>query len=158
MPARLPATQEEYATRMEAAVAGRVGAGRYELWFRQHVRFVAGPDGLMVSVTSLHFREWLPQSFGREIEAAAAEVFGRPTPVRFEVEEPVENLSELEKPVNPAVNLFGERLDTLGCFALSGGLTEASGQSDDLLVGPELGQEPQQLVHDGPFLGLDLVE
>src|SRR5262245_30453579 len=113
VPARTSVTQEEYATRMEAAVAGRVGAGRYELWFRQHVKFLAGPDGLTVGVTSVHFREWLPQSFGREIEAAAAEVFGRPTPVRFEVAEP----EGAPVPADPgtkessAVNLFGERLD-----------------------------------------------
>jgi chromosomal replication initiator protein len=98
---------------MEAAVAGRVGAGRYELWFRQHVKFRAGPDGLTVGVSSLHFREWLPQSFGREIEAAAAEVFGRPTPVRFELvePEPAESSDESDRPTTPAVNLFGERLD-----------------------------------------------
>ncbi|HEY2787589.1 MAG TPA: DnaA/Hda family protein [Fimbriiglobus sp.] len=113
MPARLPVTQEEYATRMEAAVVGRVGAGRYELWFRQHVRFIAGPDGLTVGVSSLHFREWLPQSFGREIEAAAAEVFGQPTPVKFEVEEQLEPPPPPDptKPAAAKVNLFGERVE-----------------------------------------------
>src|SRR5262245_13783115 len=94
VPARQPVTQEECATRMEAAVAGRVGAGRYELWFRQHVRFVAGTDSLTIRVSSLHFREWLPQSFGREIEAAAAEVFGRPVSVTFEIESAPEPTAE----------------------------------------------------------------
>ncbi len=114
MPARPLVTQEEYATRMEAAVVGRVGAGRYELWFRQHVRFIAGPDGLTVGVTSLHFREWLPQSFGREIEAAAAEVFGKPTPVKFEVEESLAAppTADSAKPSAPKVNLFGDRVES----------------------------------------------
>jgi chromosomal replication initiator protein len=97
---------------MEAAVAARVGVGRYELWFRRHVRFVAGPDSLTIRVTSLHFREWLPQSFGREIDAAAAEVYGKPTPVLFDVDEPppAEEPSETPTP-KPAVNLFGEKVE-----------------------------------------------
>lgn len=94
-------------------MVGRVGTGRYELWFRQHVKFTAGPDGLTVLVSSLHFREWLPQSFGREIESAAAEVFGKPTPVRFEVAESAEPKAA-EPPSGPGptkLNLFGERID-----------------------------------------------
>lgn len=72
--------------RMEAAVAERIGAARYQLWFQSHTAFVPGLDELCVAVPTLQFREWLEETYAEPIRAAAAAVFGPDVPVQFVVD------------------------------------------------------------------------
>ena len=84
-PASPPST-DAFARRMESAVADRIGPARYQLWFHKHAVFVPTPGELIVAVPTQHFQDWLGQTFAAPVVAAAAEVLGADTPVRFVVE------------------------------------------------------------------------
>jgi len=81
-----PPNQDAFARRLEDALTARIGAARYELWFRRHTAFVPAGRELVVAVASAHFQEWLEQTFAAAVRAAAGEVFGGPAKVRFVVD------------------------------------------------------------------------
>lgn len=105
---------DAFARRMAAAVSARVGAARYRLWFEAHATFVASNGELHVVVPTAHFQEWLAQTFGDAVTAAAEEVFAKPVPVRFVVDPVlfgVQSAPEAPTPAGsprPQKNLFGE--------------------------------------------------
>lgn len=86
MSVRPPPSTDTFARRMAAAVSARIGAARFALWFDKHTAFVPTPGELLVGVPNAHFQEWLGQTFADAVTAAAADVFGKPVPVRFVVD------------------------------------------------------------------------
>lgn len=83
---RSSASMDVFARRMEAALVARIGSARYHLWFPRHTQFVPAGRELVIGVASSHFHEWLEQTFGVALRAAAEDVYGGPTPVRFVVD------------------------------------------------------------------------
>ena len=78
---------ETLAIRMEAALVERISGPRFRMWFHDHAKFVSSGRELLVVVASHQFQEWLEQTFGEAVRAAAGSVYGRSTPVRFVVDE-----------------------------------------------------------------------
>ena len=68
------------------AVAARVGAARYGLWFADHVRFVRLGREVVVATRTDGSRDWLEGTFGEAVRTAATEVCGSPTPVKWVVD------------------------------------------------------------------------
>lgn len=98
------------ARRLEAAVAARIGSARFALWFQGHARFLPSADRITVGVPNAHFQEWLGQTFGSAVEAAAGEVYGIAVPVVFSViPTAFEEAATKEALRQPGPNLFGER-------------------------------------------------
>jgi chromosomal replication initiator protein len=84
---KLPAeTAVGFEQRLAAAIAQRISEGRFNLWFRDHTRFVHLGDSVVIGVPNLYFQEWLQGTFGSEVRAAAAEVVGSPIAVRFAID------------------------------------------------------------------------
>jgi chromosomal replication initiator protein len=72
--------------RFAEAIARRISEPRYNLWFRDHTKFVPVGDGVVVGVPNLYFHDWLQKTFGADVRAAAAEVFGANVNVRFAID------------------------------------------------------------------------
>ncbi len=72
--------------RLADAVSARVGAARFNLWFAGHARFVSLGSEIVVVARNESCRDWLEHTFGEAVRAAATEVCGRPTPVRWVVD------------------------------------------------------------------------
>ncbi len=68
------------------AVAARIGAARFTLWFAGHARFVGLGSELVVVARNDSCRDWLEHTFGEAVRAAAAEAAGAPLPVRWAVD------------------------------------------------------------------------
>lgn len=69
------------------AVAARVGAARFGLWFAGHARFVPLGSEVVVVVRTRHTQDWLEATFGTAVREAAAEVYGPGTGVKWVVDE-----------------------------------------------------------------------
>jgi chromosomal replication initiator protein len=78
--------EREVVAALEEAIAQRIGAPRYKLWFAGHTRFVWGPERVTVGVPNRHFEEWLQKTFHPAVSEAAAEVFGGPMEVCFRID------------------------------------------------------------------------
>jgi chromosomal replication initiator protein len=72
--------------RLAAAIARRIGERRFNLWFRDHTKFVHTGDAVVVGVPNLYFHDWLQKTFGPHVRAAAAEVLGDAVAVRFAID------------------------------------------------------------------------
>lgn len=72
--------------RLADAIARRISEPRYNLWFRDHTRFVPVADGLVVGVPNQYFQDWLQKTFGADVRSAAAEVLGGKAAVRFAID------------------------------------------------------------------------
>ncbi len=72
------------------AVAARVGAGRFNLWFLGHARFVTQGGAVVVAARNRHTQEWLEHTFGSSVREAVAEVCGAGTAVRWVADAPEE--------------------------------------------------------------------
>jgi chromosomal replication initiator protein len=72
--------------RLADAIARRISPPRYNLWFRDHTRFVPVGGGVVIGVPNLYFHDWLQKTFGADVRAAAAEVFGPGAVVKFAVD------------------------------------------------------------------------
>ena len=92
VPAPLPPDR-----RLAAAVSARVGAARFALWFQGHARFVCGGGGVTVAVRNQQCQDWLEHTFGESVRAAAAEVCGGGTPVRWVID-----AAKLDQTAEPA--------------------------------------------------------
>jgi len=68
------------------AVAARIGAARFTLWFVGHTRFVGLGSELVVVSRNESTRDWLEHTFGEAVRAAATEAAGAPLPVRWAVD------------------------------------------------------------------------
>jgi chromosomal replication initiator protein len=74
---------DEIDTALAQVLCRRIGEPRYNLWFAGKTRFLVHDDHLAVGVANLFLQDWLHQTFEADVRAAAAEVLGRPTAVRF---------------------------------------------------------------------------
>lgn len=84
-PASLSNT-DSFASRLAAAVAEKIGASRYELWFAKHTLFELGSGEVRIGVRNEHFQEWLSNTFQQPLQEAVAELLGKPLPMRFVVD------------------------------------------------------------------------
>jgi len=83
----LPAeTDVGFEQRLAAAIARRVSEPRFNLWFRDHTKFIHLGDAVVVGVPNLYFHDWLQKTFGADVRAAAAEVLGEAVTVRFAID------------------------------------------------------------------------
>ncbi len=91
MPARpLPtpnSTSAPLDQRLADAVAARVGAARFGLWFAGHARFVPLGREVVVAVRNQHSQDWLEHTFGAAVKEATIEVCGAGTVVKWVVDE-----------------------------------------------------------------------
>jgi chromosomal replication initiator protein len=71
---------------LAAAVSARVGAARFTLWFQGHARFVCLGGEVVVAVRNEQCRDWLEHTFGEAVRAAAVEVCGNRTTVRWVID------------------------------------------------------------------------
>lgn len=87
MQSKLPAESAVgFEQRLAAAIAHRISEARFNLWFRDHTRFVHLGDTVVVGVPNLYFQDWLQGTFGAEVRAAATEVIGAPIAIRFAID------------------------------------------------------------------------
>ena len=82
-----PAAVPPSAQALVTAVAARVGAARFGLWFEGHARFVSLGSRVVVATRNAHSREWLEHSFGDAVKAAVAEVCGAGVAVQWAVDD-----------------------------------------------------------------------
>lgn len=78
-------TQDVQVSRLAEAIAQRVGAQRYKVWFHNSTRLDLKHDALEIVVPNDFISEWINQHFKRTIQEAASEVLGCSLPVRFNV-------------------------------------------------------------------------
>ncbi|MBX9679503.1 MAG: chromosomal replication initiator protein DnaA [Gemmataceae bacterium] len=64
----------------------RIGAPRYDLWFKDKTKFVCGNDRLTVGVPNVFYQDWLQKTFVEDIRAVALEVLGRKMNVVFVID------------------------------------------------------------------------
>jgi chromosomal replication initiator protein len=81
------------------AVSARVGAGRFNLWFAGHAKFVPLGGSVVVAARNRHTQEWLEQTFGAAVKEAIAEVCGEGVSVRWAVD--ADSLEAVEPEVAP---------------------------------------------------------
>jgi chromosomal replication initiator protein len=81
-----PAVDLTVGPRLEEAIARRINADRYNLWFRDHTRFALRGGELLVGVPNLMLQEWLAATFGDDVRDAAREVAGDDVAVRFVID------------------------------------------------------------------------
>lgn len=80
-----PTTTDAVAALGEA-IARRIGEPRYNLWFAKSTKFSWDNTHLVVGVPNHFYQEWLNNTFGGAVRAAAAEVLGRTLDVRFVID------------------------------------------------------------------------
>lgn len=76
----------EIVSAVRAALAGRVGQQRYDLWFGAGTRFELRDGALVVSTPNWFFRDWLVSNFRRDLEAACLEVLAKCPTLEFSVD------------------------------------------------------------------------
>jgi chromosomal replication initiator protein len=79
----LTTSEREVVAALAEAIARRIGEPRYNLWFADKTRFRWDETALVVGVPNPFHQEWLHKTFAEAVRAAAADVLGRPVPVRF---------------------------------------------------------------------------
>jgi chromosomal replication initiator protein len=81
-----PADAAELLLRLEEAIARRINQDRYNLWFRDHTRFVMRGDELLIGVPNLMCQDWLQNTFGDDVQSASNEILGDGFAVRFAID------------------------------------------------------------------------
>lgn len=77
---------KEIVSALRHALAERVGAERYDMWFASSTGFRIETDRLVVSTANTFLQDWLRNNFRAHLEAAARETVGPHTTVAFEVD------------------------------------------------------------------------
>ncbi len=85
-PAPAPARTLPSSTALTDAVASRIGAARFNLWFVGHATFVPLGGRVVVAARNQHTQEWLEHTFGAAVRAAVVEVCGTGTAVQWVVD------------------------------------------------------------------------
>jgi chromosomal replication initiator protein len=67
-------------------IAQRIGEPRFNFWFDGNTKFTLSEESLIVGVPNLFFQDWLQNTFGDSVRAAACEIIGRPIPVQFTID------------------------------------------------------------------------
>jgi chromosomal replication initiator protein len=71
---------------LEQAIAERIGAARFQLWFHDKTRFSWDERELLVGVPNRFCLEWLEKTFAAAVRAAAAAALGPDLQVRFAID------------------------------------------------------------------------
>jgi chromosomal replication initiator protein len=71
--------------KLAQAIAKKVGAQRFHVWFDNSTRLDLRNDSLEIAVPNDFIGEWIGQKFTGTIQEAAVEVFGGPLRLRFQV-------------------------------------------------------------------------
>ena len=71
--------------RLADAIAQRVGAQRFAVWFDNSTKLDLKNDGLEIAVPNDFISDWIGKHFGRPIQEAAVEVLGCSLSVKFSV-------------------------------------------------------------------------
>lgn len=82
---------KEIVSALRHALAERVGAERYDMWFASSTGFRIDADRLVVSTANTFLQDWLRNNFRAHLEAAARETIGPNTTVAFEVDKHLAN-------------------------------------------------------------------
>jgi chromosomal replication initiator protein len=64
----------------------RIGESRFQLWFAGKTRIIVNEKQVTVGVANLFLQDWLHKTFVADVEAAAAELLGERTAVRFAID------------------------------------------------------------------------
>jgi chromosomal replication initiator protein len=89
---------DDRAGALAAALQGRIGGDRYDLWFDRKTRLTVAGDTLVVEAGNAFAANWIRGKFTEDLRAAAAAVYGRPLAVAVRVGEAM-----MPTPVTPAV-------------------------------------------------------
>jgi len=71
---------------LQAALAARVGQGRYDLWFAANARLAHSAGSLTIYARNKFYLVWLRTNFRKELEAACQETLGATLPIVFEID------------------------------------------------------------------------
>lgn len=82
---------KEIVSALRHALAERVGAERYDMWFASSTGFRIDADRLVVSAANTFLQDWLRNNFRTHLEAAARETIGPQVIVAFEVDKHLAN-------------------------------------------------------------------
>ena len=77
----------EIVSALRAAVAGKVGKERFEMWFGSSSRLELDGDRLTIAVPNPFFQQWLRANFSSHIESACRETLGKQPALEFRVDE-----------------------------------------------------------------------
>ncbi|MGC3971523.1 MAG: chromosomal replication initiator protein DnaA [Pirellulales bacterium] len=129
----------EVVAAMRRALADRVGAERYDMWFASSARFRVVAGRVVVVVPNAFLQDWLRNNFRSQIEEAAREAVGGEVSVGFEIEEPA------------AAPTVARRNDVRGIVGQSGVVTGGPAPS----VAPAVPAERGPVSVAQVFLGLE---
>src|SRR5438552_6312904 len=82
----LTTSDPEVAAALAQAIVRHLGERRYDVWFRGHTKYTWEDGLLLIGVPNRHLQEYLQSRFTEMMRAAASEVFGRATEVRFTID------------------------------------------------------------------------
>jgi len=82
---------KEIVSALRHALAERVGAERYDMWFASSTGLRIETDRLVVSTANTFLQDWLRNNFRAHLEAAAREIVGANVTVAFEVDKQLAN-------------------------------------------------------------------
>ena len=106
MPKQLHAeTSVGFEQLLAKAIAHRITEQRFNLWFRDHTKFVHLGETVVIGVPNLYFHDWLQKTFGDDVRAAVAEILGQSVAVRFAIDPELfqaqrqEESAKIEEPV-----------------------------------------------------------
>jgi chromosomal replication initiator protein len=89
--------------KLRAAVAEKVGAAKFGLWFGEEIRLGVDGDSLQVRVPNGFFREWIQGHFSGSLIEAAEAVVGRPLRLTFQIEAEPEPVPLVQAEAKPPV-------------------------------------------------------
>ena len=79
------AIEDPQLSRLSDAIAQRVGAQRFAVWFSNSAKFDLRNDSLEINVPNDFISDWIGTHFARPIQEATHEVFGSALPVKFNI-------------------------------------------------------------------------
>lgn len=82
----LRTTSDDVVAALGHALCQRIGAPRYDLWFRAKTKMDLEPGRLRVGVPNRFFQDWLQKTFTAELGAVAAELVGETPEIVFVID------------------------------------------------------------------------
>lgn len=79
-------TTDDVVAALGHALCQRIGAPRYDLWFRAKTKFRLEPGHVHVGVPNRFFQDWLQKTFTADVAAAAAEIVGAAPDITFVID------------------------------------------------------------------------
>ncbi|HEX4608678.1 MAG TPA: DnaA/Hda family protein [Urbifossiella sp.] len=161
-PAAPPAPPPPLDRAVADAVAARIGAARYTLWFQGHTRFVGLGSELVVVARNDSCRDWLEHTFGDAVRAAAAEAPGGPLPVRWVVDadafvEKEDKGQKAEDRGPRKADAAGPRVDAPHATTRPKAAPSAPREQTDLFGDPVPSRKPKPKRPDPEAVGFDPV-